>query len=88
MKVESTRLAIGWMLKFREADSHSKVLEETQDDAKTRAYKGINRLVDDLDRVRETKRFTNIKKMNWRQVAMILCGAVLLYLALGYFEVI
>ncbi len=88
MKVESTRLAIGWMLKFREADSHAKVLEETQDDAKTRAYKGINRLVDDLDRVRETKRFTKIKKMNWRQVAMILCGVVLLYLALGYFEVI
>ena len=88
MVIETTRAAIPWMLKFREANAHANVLEETQDDAKTRGYKATNRLVDDLDRVRKSKRFETVKKLKWQQIAMIVIGFGLLYYALNYFEIL
>jgi hypothetical protein len=88
MKIETVRSAIPWMLKYREADAHARVLEETQDDAKTRSYKATNRLVDDLDRVRSSKRFQKIKKLNMKQVIAIVAVVVLIYFGLSYLEVI
>lgn len=73
--LSSIRTGIKWMLRAREAEGLADVVSESSLDTKTKSYKGANRILDDLDGMRERRRFKTVKT-NWKKWVVYLAAGV------------
>lgn len=74
-KLSSLRIGIDELLKRQEAEAHAELSFESQIDAKTRGFKGADRVLDDLEEMRRRRQFGGIRD-NWKKILIVVAVAV------------
>lgn len=86
MELSEKREGAFWKKKYMEALSYIELLEESDENAKDKAYRGVNRLIDNLDTIREkeTKPFWKERDNLTKIVLGIIALVILAWLLNSY----
>lgn len=85
MKFYDVGEGMKWALKYRDADEHGKLLEDSSENSKERGYRGAYKLVEHMDRIREQRKKTKITKwINWKNILTVGGLILMAYLVLTW----
>ncbi len=80
MIMSSNREAIHWAKKWKEEHDYNTVLSDSIENVTDKSYRGTNKLIDDIDRIREQNQKPFWKdRENWTKIVGILIVGLLVY---------